>query len=92
MLEDWIEYVQSGLDCPKAPSIMWMTDLLSEGRARTAMDYLVAFDNYRRGIRENSPASFELARTHAATLARIRLFFDEPVTKSAERAGGTFWR
>lgn len=52
------------------------------------MDYLVAFDNYRRGIRENSPASSELARTHAATLARMRLFFDEPVIKAAERAGG----
>jgi hypothetical protein len=57
-------------------------------RARTAMDYLVAFDNYRRSIREYDPAHVELARTHAAMLERMRLFFDEPVTKAAERAGG----
>jgi hypothetical protein len=50
-------------------------------------DYLAAFDSFRRGIRDNDPAYVELARTHAATLERIRLFFDEPVVKAAENAG-----
>jgi hypothetical protein len=56
-------------------------------RARTAMDFLVAFDNFRRAVRTNDPAQVELSRTHAETRARMGLFFDKSVTEAADTAG-----
>jgi hypothetical protein len=57
-------------------------------RARTAMDYLVAFDNWRRGIRDDDSSAYvELSRMHASAISRMRLFFDQSVIDAAERAG-----
>lgn len=56
-------------------------------RVRAAADYLAAFDSYRRGIRDNDPAYVELARAHAAALERVKLWFDDPVVKAANKAG-----
>ena len=56
-------------------------------RVHTAADYLTAFDNYRRGIRDNDPAYVELARAHATELERVRLWFEDSVFRAARKAG-----
>jgi hypothetical protein len=56
-------------------------------RASTAMDYLVAFDNWRRCIRDNDSSTYvELSRLHAAAISRMSLFFDQSVIDAAEQA------
>ncbi len=58
-----------------------------EQRARLAMDFLVAFDAFRRAIKyEQTDRLDSTARDLADVVHRIDLFFDESVSKLARQA------
>jgi hypothetical protein len=62
-----------------------------EQRARAAMDFLEAYDAYRRDLRDDRhhvdpPAADRSARKLADVVRRVELFFNAPVTDVAKEA------
>jgi hypothetical protein len=53
---------------------------------RVAVEYLAAFNGYRRCIRDGDQGCVELARLHASAIDLLGLYFDKPVVELTEKA------